>query len=203
MRFHRSLDEVFHSWTHVAVLRVLRDTTVGYTGNQVARQSHMHPRSAFKALGKLELMGLIHRRRGGRDHLFTLNRESFLLAEGVLPLLDAERNMLGQLETNLRETLRRKVVACILFGSVAREEETAESDVDLCCIVRNEKEGATVQKALDATSVPLYSRFGAKIAPVYFTETTFRAKAGSALVKAILAEGTIIVGRIPRGLSRG
>ena len=52
MQFHRALNEVFRSWTHVAVMRALQDTTVGFTGNQVAGEARMHPRSAFKALGR-------------------------------------------------------------------------------------------------------------------------------------------------------
>ena len=108
MLFHRSLNEVFRSWTHVAVLRVLRDTTVGFTGNQVAREARMHPRSAFKALTALEMLGMIRRQRGGRDHLFTLNRDHILLVEGVLPLLDMERLMIDRLEAELRPLLQRR-----------------------------------------------------------------------------------------------
>lgn len=64
MVFHRSLDEVFRSWTRVAVLRTLWDTATGFTGNQVARAAGMHPRSAFKALTALETLGMVQRQRG-------------------------------------------------------------------------------------------------------------------------------------------
>lgn len=198
MQFHRALNEVFRSWTHVAVLRALQDTTVGFSGNQVARQAGMHPRSAFKALGTLELLGLIHRRRGGRDHLFTLNRDHVLVTKGVLPVLEVEGRLLGDLEAVLRKLLSRKVVACILFGSVARGEERPESDVDVCCIVRSQKERALAQQTLDAHAAQFFLRFGAKIAPVYFTEAEFRAKRRTPLVQAMLTEGRAVTGKIPR-----
>lgn len=198
MLFHRSLNEVFRSWTHVAVLRVLRDTTVGFTGNQVAREARMHPRSAFKALTALEMLGMIRRQRGGRDHLFTLNRDHILLVEGVLPLLDMERLMIDRLEAELRSLLQRKVVTAILFGSVARKEETPGSDLDLCCIVDGEKKSTVVQNALHTSAPHFYRSFGVKIAPIFLTGTEFLRKSGTPLMKAILSEGRIIVGRIPR-----
>jgi predicted nucleotidyltransferase len=203
MQFHRALNEVFRSWTHVAVMRALQDTTVGFTGNQVAREAHMHPRSAFKALGALEVLGLVHRRRGGRDHLFTLNRDHVLLAEGVIPVLEMESQMLERLRAVLRQLLSRKLVACIIFGSVARREENPESDVDLCCIVRNERERTRVQDVLDAHGAQLFLMFGAKIAPTYFTEAEFRGKGRSPLVKEILADGTIVAGKFPGVANHG
>jgi predicted nucleotidyltransferase len=198
MEFHRTLDAVFRSWTHIAVLRALHDTTVGFTGNQVARQARMHPRSAFKALGTLEMLGMIHRRRGGRDHLFTLNRAHVLITEGVLPVLEVERRLLADLEAMLKQLLSRNVIACILFGSVARGEEGPESDVDLCCIVRSPKEKSSAEQALDDHAGEVFEKFGAKIAPVFFTVTEFRAKRSTPLMKSMLLEGRTIAGKIPK-----
>jgi uncharacterized protein len=198
MQFHRVLNEVFRSWTHVAVLRALQDTTVGFTGNQVARQAGMHPRSAFKALGTLEILGLIHRRRGGRDHLFTLNRDHALITEGVLPVLEVESGLLNDLEALIKQLLSRKVIACILFGSVARGEERPESDVDLCCIVRSPKERSSAEQALDDHAAEVFQKFGAKLAPVFFTVSEFQAKQRTPLLKSMLTEGRTIAGKIPQ-----
>ena len=38
MVFHRALNEVFRSWTHVAVLGALQHTSIGYSGNLVAHE---------------------------------------------------------------------------------------------------------------------------------------------------------------------
>jgi DNA-binding transcriptional ArsR family regulator len=203
MLFHRSLNEVFRSWTHIAVLRALQDTAVGSTGNQVARDAQMHPRSAFKALTALEVLGIVNRRRGGRDHLFTLNRDHILLESGILPMLDVERRMIERLEAELQRLLRRRVIAAILFGSVARHEEKPESDVDLCCIVDGERSKGMAQDALHASAPVIYRRFGAKLAPIFFTTAEFQRKRTSPLVKTILAEGRVIVGRMPGAPNHG
>ena len=113
-------------------------------------------------------------------------------------MLEVESRMLERLQAILRQLLSRKLVACIIFGSVARREENPESDVDLCCIVRNERERTRVQDVLDAHGAQLFLRFGAKIAPTFFTEAEFRGKGRSPLVKEILADGTIVAGQFPR-----
>jgi len=184
-------------------MRVLQDTAVGFTGNQVAREARMHPRSALKALTALEELGIVFRQRGGRDHLFTLNREHLLLVEGLLPLLQSERGMIDRFGAALEPILKGRVVAAILFGSVARQEEKPGSDVDLCCIVDDEKSKVAVQDALHANAQHLFRSFGAKISPILFTKRELLRKKRTSLVKAILAEGISVVGEIPREAGRG
>lgn len=41
MIIYRAFDEVFRSWSHVAVIRALIDTANGFTGNETARVSGM------------------------------------------------------------------------------------------------------------------------------------------------------------------
>ena len=50
MIIYRAFDEVFRTWSNVAVIRALLDTNTGFTGNEVARAASMHPNSALKAL---------------------------------------------------------------------------------------------------------------------------------------------------------
>lgn len=203
MLFYRSLNEVFRSWTHVAVLRVLQHTTAGFTGNQVAREAGMHPRSALKALTALEGLGIIHRQRGGRDHLFTLNRDHFLLVEGILPLLQSERRMIEHLETELRRLLKGRVIAAILFGSVARQEEGPRSDVDICLVTGDKSSRVIVQDMLHEHAPRFFRTIGAKLSPIFFTESEFRRKRETSLVKTIVSDGICIVGKIPGVLPRG
>ena len=67
------------------------------SGREIARLSHMNHRSCLKALTRLEHIGFVNRNRGGRDHLFTINRNHRLWHEGILPMLEIERRHLGRL----------------------------------------------------------------------------------------------------------
>ena len=90
MIIYRAFDEVFRTWSNVAVIRALLDTNTGFTGNEVARAASMHPNSALKALTLLEGLGIVNRQIGGRDHIFSLNREYFLVQEAILKVFGIE-----------------------------------------------------------------------------------------------------------------
>lgn len=203
MVVHRAFDEVFRSWSHVAVLRALIDTATGFSGSEVARVSGMTPLSALKALSSLEELGIVQRQRGGRDHLFTLNRRHFLVQDAILRLYHTERQFPEVLVAGLSAILRRSVVAAVIFGSVARNEETPASDIDLCCIVQTEEQKEVVRQLLDKESPDLYRTYGIKTAPVFFTLGEFRKKARNQLVKSILAIHRHIVGKKLDALLRG
>jgi predicted nucleotidyltransferase len=195
MVIHRAFDEVLRSWSHVAVLRAILDSAVGLTGNEIARVSGMQPRSALKALTSLEELGIVHRQRGGRDHLFTLNREHFLTREGLLPLYQAEQKYRSAIEDSLVTVLKGHVVSAVIFGSVSRKQETPQSDLDLCCIVSSENKKRVVQEVLASEAVPLYRKFGVKLAPVIFSVSEMKKKKRSGLIREIRKEGKVIVGR--------
>ncbi len=203
MIIHRPFDDVLRSWSHVAVLRTLLDSNVGISGSEVARVSGMHPRSALKALSSLEALGIVYRQRGGRDHLFTLNREHFLVSEGLFPLYRAEIAFLNSIEDTLSVALDKKVLTALLFGSTVKMEETPQSDLDLLCIAKSESSLDLVRQILASKAPVLYKRFGVKLAPVFFTLEEFKKKARSQFVKGILKEGKVIVGKNPQGLLRG
>jgi predicted nucleotidyltransferase len=197
MVLYRVMNEVFRSWTHVAVMRALFDTTNGSTGNAVARSGGMHPRSAFKALTALEALHLVRRQRGGRDHIFTLNREHFLFEKLIVPVYSGERAIRGAVEETLAALLSRHVVSAVIFGSVARHEEVPGSDLDLCCVTRTPADKDRIREAVSRQAPMLMQRYGVNLTPLLFTVTEFRRKAGTKLVKNIVSEGVVIAGISP------
>ena len=205
MVFHRVWDQVFSTWSHIAVLRALQDSAHGSTGREIARLSGMNHRSSLKALTELEELSVVRRARGGRDHLFTLNREHLLVEEGILPLLASERTFSRSVFAFLAKRLTKHAQSLIVFGSVARNEETASSDLDLCLVVQAEKDRATVEAALHSIAPQLLSRYGARLAPFVLTRRAFVQKARRDLppVQAIVKEGIVIAGTSVSGLLNG
>lgn len=205
MIFHRVLDQVFSTWSHIAVLRVLQDTAHGLTGREIARLSSMSHRSCLKALTNLEDLHLLIRQRGGRDHLFVLNRDHVLVSEAILPLLEFERRFLLHVEEYLKKRLQRKTMSVILFGSVARKQEDTRSDLDLCVVVRAESEKAAVQEQIHVLAPSVQQRFGARISPIIFTAAEFArgVKLKKSPMHEIAKEGKVIAGKSLRDLTRG
>lgn len=203
MIIHRPYDEVLRSWSHIAVLRALLDSNIGLSGNELARMSGMQPRSALKALSSLEELGIVRRQRGGRDHLFTLNRSHHLVSEGLLPLYSAETSFLRALEKSLSAILTKRVILAVIFGSVVRKQETAQSDLDLFCLVKLEKEKEELRQSLIAAAPSLQSRFAVKLAPVFFSLAELKKNLKSSFVKQLLKEGKVLVGQLPKEIARG
>jgi predicted nucleotidyltransferase len=204
MVFHNVLDHVFSTWSHVAVLRALRDTAHPLTGREVARTAGMNHRSCLRALTALEDLHLITRQRGGRDHLFALNRDHVLVKQALLPLLEHERNFLRELIDFVRPKLAKMTESVILFGSVVRKEETVRSDLDVCLIVQSDHGKKRAQEVVHAITPECQRRYGARLAPLIFTLAEFRRndKLKKSPVPEIVHEGEVITGSPMRRLLR-
>jgi predicted nucleotidyltransferase len=203
MIIHRVIDELLRSRSRVAVLRALLDSATGLTGNQVSRVAEMSPRSAFNALSALEALGVVRRQRGGRDHLFTLNRNHFLVTHCVLPIFQSEIEYSENLVAAVGSLVRDKVVGASVFGSVARHEETPSSDLDICCIVRDRQSASAVESAINSETHTLYREYGVRISPLVITVAEFRKKRRSRVVKDILDHGVHVAGHDPRSILDG
>ncbi len=203
MIIHRALDEIFRTWSNIAVLRALLDTQTGASGNEVARLSGMQPRSAFKALTLLEELGLVDRKIGGRDHLFTLNRENYFIQEIILKLFEVENNFRKEIIKSLEVILKKRVYSAVIFGSTARKEENVLSDLDICCIVNSPIDRIMVSDALNKKTQMLYKKFGIKLTPIFFLKSQFMKKKKNKLIQSIANEGILITGKHPRELING
>lgn len=203
MVIYRTFDELFSTWSNVAVLRTLIDTKNGFTGNEVARVSGMHPNSAIKALTNLENLGIINRQIGGRDHIFTLNREHFLTKEVLLKIFQLENKFLEEIVKELSLILKKQVYSAVIFGSVARKEENINSDIDICCIVNLPIEKINLIGLFNNKSKIMYEKFGVKLATLIFLKDEFIRKRKTKLVKEIVDEGILITGKHPKVLING
>ncbi|MBI3016019.1 MAG: nucleotidyltransferase domain-containing protein [Candidatus Tectomicrobia bacterium] len=196
MILHRPLDHIFSARSQVAVLRVLLDSAHGLTGREIARQAGMNHQACIEALTRLETLGLLRRQRGGRAHLFTINRDHELMAKGIVPLLRIEREFREQLKEMLRRKFQGVVLSGAIFGSVARREEAPGSDLDVCLVVASlhaKEKAHTLAQELAPT---IWQRYGARLAPVILTRNDLRRRNArrDPLVRNLLREADSFVG---------
>ncbi len=205
MVFYQVLDHVFSTWSHIVVLRGLQDSAHGMTGREIARLSKMSHRSCLRALTELEELAVIIRYRGGRDHIFSLNREHVLVTQGILPALRLEREFLVGLNRVLSKLLGKWVESMILFGSVARKQETIGSDLDLCLVVTSKEMKEKVEELIYDAAPEISRQYGVNLAPLFLTVKEFSRKArlNQSPVNRILKEGIVITGKTLRELSHG
>jgi uncharacterized protein len=100
--------------------------------SELAEFLHTRPSSLQRELRSLEQSGILQQRKDGR--------RTYFKAETRSPIFRELRNILEKtvgLIPTLRQTLRpfqKKVICAFVYGSVARGEERATSDVDLMVI---------------------------------------------------------------------
>jgi DNA-binding MarR family transcriptional regulator len=197
MRFDYILDEVFSTWSHISTLRVLMDAARPLSGREIARLTHMNHRSCLQALTRLEHIGFVNRSRGGRDHLFTINREHRLWHEGILPMLEIERRHLGRLAKRLRKELSMYVESAILYGNGVMKRDAHDTTVNLCLIINSRMTEREIRSHLNIITPIVWKRYGAKLQAIIFTEPDFvrRAKRGQDSIQTIIKEGQVISGK--------
>jgi predicted nucleotidyltransferase len=115
------------------VLRVLAGTTRGLTGREVARLTGRSSHSGVLAvLNTLSEHGLVDRFELNRAYLFSLNRKHL-----AAPVVEALVSLRRTFFTQMRETMGRWPIQphhASLFGSAARGDGDAHSDIDILVV---------------------------------------------------------------------
>jgi len=151
--------------------------------SELRRLTGLGSASLQRELNRLAEAGLVHSERVGNLRRFQANPQSPVYGE----LVGLTRKTLG-VEPLLREALQPlapDLQAAWVYGSIAKQTDTAQSDVDVMLIGKNLR----LAKVLELL-VPLEAQLGRKINPTCYTPAEFkrrRAEPGS-FVNRVLAQ---------------
>ena len=166
MRLDTPLDDIFASGTHVKVLRALYGLPAQMmaSGREVARRAGVsHPR-ANKVLTELSEAGVVNVQRLPRTDLYRLNRDH-AMADQLIQLFAREPKLKFELLSLIAQELKRRklpVTEARIFGSVARGQMTADSDVDLALVTS--RDGVEqVREAEQEIAESVRTRFGVRL----------------------------------------
>ena len=138
MKYHNFVDKIFGSRVKVDLLRTIyKFGNKKWTIRELANFNNKDHSAINYAIKELEEMNIIYLERHGKSTLITLNTSSILTK--LLEVFDFENNTLDELIKDIKKIVNKKVISCILFGSVARKEENPNSDIDLLIIAKNRK----------------------------------------------------------------
>lgn len=176
MRFHEPLNDILGNRTQIKVLRLLIRTRSAHTGRELARligQSHNATRFALE---ELERNGLIVKQQAGRSNLYSLDEDNIIIREVLLPAFRLEENLLDEVAGILSREIGNELLDIILFGSIAKAEESSYSDMDLVLVFKDGVNPKDVEGAVAEASLLVAKMFGNQVSPVIITETEFERK---------------------------
>lgn len=190
MRFHHPLDDVLGNRIRLRLLRILvRTGAQGLTGRELARMCSASSSQTISSLQELEDSGLIVREIAGRAHVWRL-AEAHALVPVLASLFQAEAESLATLKANIEDVIRKLPVRqAFLFGSVARGDERATSDVDLMVVVQSRADKERVEEALSAASIDFARRFGNPLSSLVMDEKQLRTPPNPSLISDIRQDG--------------
>ncbi|MDP2787397.1 MAG: transcriptional regulator [Pseudomonadota bacterium] len=154
--------------------------------NELLRLTGLGSASLQRELNRLVSAGLVHSERVGNLRRFQANAQSPVYAE----LFGLVRKTLGA-EPLLRDalqTLQPRLQAAWIYGSVAKQTDTAASDIDLMLIGEN----LPLADVLDVL-LPLEAQLGRKINPTSYTPAEYQRRHAEpdSFVNRVLAQATI------------
>jgi len=151
--------------------------------SELRRLTGLGSASLQRELNRLADVGLVRSERVGNLRRFQANPQSPVFGE----LVGLTRKTLG-VEPMLREALlplSRNLKAAWVYGSVAKQTDTAQSDIDVMLVGKNVR----LAKVLELL-VPLEAQLGRKINPTVYTPAEFakRRAEPDSFVNRVLAQ---------------
>jgi uncharacterized protein len=175
------LTDLLFGRTRGAVLALLygRADQSFYT-REIAREVDASVGAVQRELGNLSKVGLILRKSMGNQVFYQANRHAPIFPE-MRALINKTIGIFGVLRSALRP-LSKQIVTAFVYGSFAREEETARSDVDLMVIGK-----AALEEVLSRLSTAEKS-MGRSINPTVYSLAEFKSKlaAGNHFLTSVL-----------------
>lgn len=155
----------------------------GFHFSELRRLTGLGSASLQRELNRLVDAGLVHSERSGNQRRFVANADSPVFAE----LAGLVKKTLG-LQPILSEallSLQPRLLAACIYGSVAKETDTAHSDVDLMLVGDN----LPLAEVLDLL-LPLEDALGRKLNPTGYTAAEYsrRRREPDSFVNRVLAQ---------------
>ena len=188
MQFQTSIEEIIGSKAKIKILKYLFGNQASMSENELAGIVKVSTMTINRLMKELREVNFVSMERVGNSNVWSVNKKSYAYSvlSGTMDEISQIPVPMDHLKLtisrNLPRTLARRVV---LYGSVARGESRANSDIDLFILVKSEKEVQKIQSYLDKLSNVCLSLYGNRLSPYVLTEIQFRKRKNLAVFKEI------------------
>ena len=179
MRFHELYSGLFKSEVKLKIIEFLLKHEASMSEREIASVLGVSHMSVNRMMQELAEMNFVHYRAVGKAHLWKVNRQSFAY-KALGQFMDSLKTMPNPLSELKRVILRHLpkslVKRVVLFGSVSRNKEKPDSDIDLFILVDNAQDQRVLEKSIEKLSIECLEIFGNRLAPYILTKRQYNEK---------------------------
>lgn len=190
MRFRESPLELLNSRIKTKIAGFLLTHEASMSEREIAAVLKISHMSVNRILREFAVSNLVSYIKAGKAHLWQVNRQSYAynIVKTLLgsaagspdPLTDLQDTILGTLPLDKSKKI-------ILYGSLAKGQETSDSDIDLFIMAAREDYKKKIEDSLTKLSDLCLVKYGNRLEAYVLTEAEFKDKSRSKIVSEILA----------------
>ncbi len=201
MRYTRPLDDLLSSQARLRILRYLCTTGGEHTGREIARAVGMGETPTNRALRELADTLVVLYRAAGRAHYYRLNERHTLVEQVLRPLFAAEQAQRDAAVADLLAGIDVPLDSALLYGSVARGEDTWGSDLDVLLVTPTADDARRLAERIWQRDGDLLQRYGTvSVRALSRKELAARLRRGDKWLQEALRDAVLIRGISPQQL---
>ncbi len=186
MRFHSAIKDILSSPVRLKVARFLLTHEAPMSEREIASILKISHMSINRAMAELAEIHFVYYKTIGKAHVWTVNQKSFSYRaiQRIVYAIDSSPSPLTELRKLILKYLpQNKTVHLFLFGSIAKGEEKADSDIDLLIVVKTDKDKDRVEPLLDQLSSSCLDIFGNRLSPYLLSEKEWKERKSLNVIK--------------------
>lgn len=186
MRFHIAFEDVLSSPVRTKVVRFLLTHEAPMSEREIASILDLSHMSINRVMADLAKLHFVDYKTVGKAHVWAVNTKSFAYKglQRIINAIDSTPSALNELKKLILKHLpQKKALHLFLFGSIARAEEEADSDIDLLIVVKTEKDKDLIEPKLDQLSSDCLDMFGNRLSPYLLSEKEWKEKQSLEVIK--------------------
>ena len=194
----RPLDDILGQYSKIKILRFFVKSQAQLNGREIAKNVGLSHVKAHIALKDLTRQGVVNMRSVGSSLVYWLNEDHFLVKEIIRPAFEKEENIFEHaVRLILKEVKSPRPLSIILFGSFAKGNASADSDIDVVIVYPHSKKKSLIAKELSEAQKKVIAFFGNHLAsaPLTIDEFQRKLKAKDRFINEVIRTGRVIYGR--------
>lgn len=188
MRFHVSLFTIINSEAKVKLVRFLLKHDAAMSEREIASIIGISHMSVNRLLQEFAEMNLVQYSTVGKAHVWKANKKSYVYQNLKKVIRNIEKipsPILELKELILKRCPKTVVEKIVLFGSVAKQKEQFNSDIDLFILVKKEQDKDKLEMEIEKLSLECLDVFGNRLSPYIISKAELQQKNNLKVIEGV------------------